>query len=43
MLQILSQIEEDGFIITQYTNDGITISHTVIEVIPMELPPEGEI
>lgn len=39
MLEILSETIEDGFLIRNYTRDGINISHTVKQVISEEIEP----
>lgn len=40
MLRILSKYEQDGYLITEYTRDGTTISHTVKT--PIQTEPETQ-
>lgn len=37
-MQILRQYEEDGYLIVEYTKDGVTISHVVETLIPSDDP-----
>lgn len=41
-LKILSQYEEDGIQIVEYTKDGVSVSHTVKTPIPQEIAEEPQ-
>lgn len=36
MVKVLKKTEENGFLVTEYTKDGETVSHTVKTPIPQE-------
>lgn len=38
MLKILRQYEENGYQVTEYTRDGVTVSTTIKQPIPVDLP-----
>lgn len=35
MIQLLNKYEKDGFIVEEYTHDGVTVSHTSRTPIPV--------
>lgn len=39
-MDVLKRYEQDGKIITEYTKDGLTVSHIVKSPIPQEIEPE---
>ena len=42
MLQVLSRYEQEGFVFTEYTEDGTTTSHVVKARIPQIEPIEPQ-
>lgn len=41
-MRILREYEEEGLAVTEYTKDGISVSHTVRQAITTELEPIPE-